>query len=335
MTSSVAAQNHKIVYLIQSIFHISEYSFILGSACHYLLLLLCFWLLCYVTNTFLLLVLDKHHIFTSPIKLHVTQLILCAILPFIFVAICLFVEKPGYKMMFKDRMAILPSSYILVFGTVTLPVMLSAGASMTMLVAVLKRIRKVSHDPTTAGQVIRSEEERTTLKAVEHHFIAIICLYVFAIIVIFIAEVFLQDQEISYLENILEYFSCLQTDKCCSKPDRPKFFLSSMKILTPGLFCLVTFFLLFYTNETLSIWRGWLHWCCSKARIIGQCFLHWLSECMVCSTGKERNAVTTDEVMPDSVSATRLHDLSSYETRATTLEGNRYGCNNDTVITHL
>jgi hypothetical protein len=93
---------------------------------------------------FLLLVLDKHYIFTNPIKLHVTQFILCTILPLIFVAICLFVEKPGYKMMFKDRMAILPSSYILVFGTVTLPVMLSAGTSLTMLLAVLKRIRKVS-----------------------------------------------------------------------------------------------------------------------------------------------------------------------------------------------
>jgi hypothetical protein len=58
--------------------------------------------------------------------------------------------------------------------------------------------------------VIRSEEERATLKAVEHHFIAIICVYALAIIVIFIAEVFLQDQEISYLEKILDYFSCLQ-----------------------------------------------------------------------------------------------------------------------------
>ena len=91
-----------------------------------------------------MLVLGEHHIFTNPIKLHVTQLILCTIAPVIFVAICLLVEKPGYKMMFKDRMAILPSSYILVFGTVTLPVLVSAGASLTMLVAVVRGIRKVS-----------------------------------------------------------------------------------------------------------------------------------------------------------------------------------------------
>ncbi len=58
--------------------------------------------------------------------------------------------------------------------------------------------------------MIRSDEERASLKAVERHFIAIICLYALAMIIIFIAEAFLQDQEIMYLENILEYFSCLQ-----------------------------------------------------------------------------------------------------------------------------
>ena len=75
---------------------------------------------------------------------------------------------------------------------------------------------QVSHDPTTAGQVIRSDEERASLKAVERHFIAIICLYALAMIIIFIAEAFLQDQEIMYLENILEYFPCLQV--CLPSP---------------------------------------------------------------------------------------------------------------------
>ena len=116
---------------------------IIGAICHYLLLNLCFWLLCYVVNTFLLLVLDKHDIFTNAKKIHVTQLLLSTIAPFIFVAICV-LKKPGYHMMFKDRLAILPSSYILVFGTITFPVVVSAGVSLTMLVAVVRRIRKVS-----------------------------------------------------------------------------------------------------------------------------------------------------------------------------------------------
>ena len=129
---------------------------ILGAACHYLLLLLSFWLLCYVVNTFLLLVLHKHHIFNNPVKIHVVQLILCAIVPLIFVGICLLVKKPGYHMMFKDRLAILPSSYILIFGTVTLPVVLSAGASLTMLVTVVRNIRKVSRRTSSLPEIIHN-----------------------------------------------------------------------------------------------------------------------------------------------------------------------------------
>ena len=79
------------------------------------------------------------------------QLILCTTVPLIFVGICILVKKPGYHMMFKDRMAILPSSYILIFGTVTLPVVISAGASLTMLVAVVRNIRKVSKEIFVVG----------------------------------------------------------------------------------------------------------------------------------------------------------------------------------------
>ena len=68
----------------------------------------------------------------------------------------------------------------------------------------------MTHDPRTAGHVIRSDEERHSLKTVERHFITIICLYALSMIVIFVAEVFLQDQEIIYLEKILEYFACLK-----------------------------------------------------------------------------------------------------------------------------
>lgn len=100
--------------------------------------------MCYVVNTFLLLVLDKHHLFYNPVKIHVMELILCTTVPLIFVGICILVKKPGYHMMFKDRLAILPSSYILIFATVTLPVVISAGTSLTMLVAVVRNIRKVS-----------------------------------------------------------------------------------------------------------------------------------------------------------------------------------------------
>lgn len=143
----VTAWKHKKLIAIcvvkcVTIIKVTFLCFIIGAVCHYLLLMLCFWLLCYVANTFLLIVLEKRHIFTNP-KLHVAQLMLCTIAPSIFVAICLLVEQPGYHMIFKDRMAILPSTYILVFGTITLPVLLITGASLTMLIAVVRRIRKV------------------------------------------------------------------------------------------------------------------------------------------------------------------------------------------------
>jgi hypothetical protein len=106
-----------------------------------------------------------------------------------------------------------------------------------------------------------------------------------------------------------------------------------MKILTPGFFCLVTFFLLFFTNETRSIWRGWLNWSSSKARSIGRCFLHWLGECKMSLTRKQGSLRVTDQVVPASVN--RLtHDLSSYVTRATTVDEDQHGRTNDIVTTH-
>ncbi|XP_028404494.1 uncharacterized protein LOC114527094 isoform X2 [Dendronephthya gigantea] len=312
-----------------------------GAVCHYLLLMLCFWLFCYVANTFLLIVLEKRHIFTNP-KLHVIQLMFCTIAPSIFVAICLLVEQPGYHMIFKDRMAILPSTYILVFGTITLPILLMSGASLTMLIAVVRCIRKVSRNSTTAGQVIRSDEERRSLKNIERHFICIICLYALAMIAIFVAEVFLQDQEIDYLKNILAYFSCLRTNEPCNKSDRPKFFLSNMKILTPGFFCLVTFFLLFCTNETRSIWRGWLQWICSKLSIVGQYLLGWIRECNMFLTRKHSLRMA-DQVRPAGADVNRVsfgsvistNGLLSYDTRGTTLGDEHLARNNDVIITHL
>ena len=116
-----------------------------------------------------------------------------------------------------------------------------------------------------------------------------------------------------------------------------------MKILTPGFFCLVTFFLLFFTNETRSIWRGWLNWSSSKARSIGRCFLHWLGECKMSLTRKQGSLRVTDQVVPASVkrltsgSAISLnvtHDLSSYVTRATTVDEDQHGRTNDIVTTH-
>ena len=116
---------------------------ILGAVCHYCLLTLNFWLLCYVINTYLLLVLDWRND-TNPRKHHVTQILFCLITPLVFVGICLIVKQPSYNMLFHDRLAILPSSPILVFGTITLPVQLSSSAALAMLVSIIRRIRKVS-----------------------------------------------------------------------------------------------------------------------------------------------------------------------------------------------
>ena len=110
-----------------------------------MLLTLCFWLSCYIVNTYLLLVLNRHHTFMRPLKLHMAQILFCLIAPLIFVGICLLVDPPGYNMLFKDRLAVLPSSPNLVFSTITIPVQLSFGVSLSLLVSIARQIRKVSN----------------------------------------------------------------------------------------------------------------------------------------------------------------------------------------------
>ena len=120
----------------------------------------------------------------------------------------------------------------------------------------------------------------------------------------------------------------------CTEPTRPKFFLSNMKILTPGFFCLITFFLLFFTNETRSIWKGWLLWTSLKVRSFGRRVMHCLGECKMYLTGK-RHDLRTDQVMPSVMSLNISQDLSSYNSRATTLGEYQIGRHDNIVITHL
>ena len=131
----------------------------------------------------------------------------------------------------------------------------------------------------------------------------------------------------------------------CSKLDRPRFFLSNLKTITPGFFCLVTFFLLFFTNETRSLWRKWLYWSFSKTRDVGRCVLFGLRHCKLSFRRKEQRFPRVDQVIPATnvntlstltlVSAASLNaaqDLPSYETRATSLHERT---SNDIIITQL
>jgi hypothetical protein len=56
---------------------------------------------------------------------------------------------------------------------------------------------------------------------------------------------------------MLFYFQTFK--KSCPNPGVQIFFLSSVKICGPGIYCLLNFFLLFFNKDTRAVWRKWYH----------------------------------------------------------------------------
>ena len=54
------------------------------------------------------------------------------------------------------------------------------------------------------------------------------------------------------------------SNESCTKPEVQIFFLSSVKICGPGIYCLLNFFLLFFNKDTRAVWREWFNFFFNK-----------------------------------------------------------------------
>lgn len=123
--------------------------------------------------------------------------------------------------------------------------------------------------------------------------------------------------------SIFQTHTYLQTsNESCSKPEIQIFFLSSVKICGPGIYCLLNFFLLFFNKDTRAVWRKWFK------------NVHNLLFCKCMENdGKEPSdphvlPINRDQrprscTLDTNASLNSLQTLSVYSTRLKTLEQNQ------------
>ena len=101
--------------------------------------------MCFIANTYSVIVHNKRAVFKHPIKFHLLQSILCWLVPAVIVVGCRFIAPPGYKFLFVDHMAAGPGSLQMAYFAVTLPMQVSLGVSLCLLWSIVWNLRKVKN----------------------------------------------------------------------------------------------------------------------------------------------------------------------------------------------
>ncbi|XP_028394257.1 uncharacterized protein LOC114518430 [Dendronephthya gigantea] len=229
-----------------------------GFISHYFFLAFCFWSLCYVVNAYSVIIRRAHKIFDKRCKYHLIQFSICSLLPALLVALNMAIKQPGYKSLFIDRMTSVFTSPVLEYVTFTLPVQVAIGISVSLLWSIIRFVRKVRQNNTTI-QAVRPDDDIKGFIHAEHQFIKLAALFIATVAVVLSSEVVLTYRNEEYIHKVHEYFECLKTyDKNCPRPEVQIFFLSSVRICGPGIYCLLNFFLLFFNKDTRRVWRKWL-----------------------------------------------------------------------------
>ena len=122
-------------------FYFSTFS---GATSHYFGLAHSFWAMCFVANTYAVIIHHNKVVFKHPIKIHLMQSVLCWLVPAIIVASCLCFAPPGYKFFFMDLMTVGAASMRMAYFAMTLPMQVTLGASLCLLWSIVWHLRKVT-----------------------------------------------------------------------------------------------------------------------------------------------------------------------------------------------
>ena len=131
------------------LFVISDF---LGTTSHFFGLALSFWVMCFIANTYAVLVRERRGVFKHPMKIHFIQSLLCWLGPAIIVAGCLFIAPPGYKFVLVDLLAAGTTSFRMAYFAVTLPMQVTLVVSLSLLWSIIWNLRNVSESKKIAYQ---------------------------------------------------------------------------------------------------------------------------------------------------------------------------------------
>lgn len=109
--------------------------------------------MCFITNTYLVVVKGNRLLFERSILVHIIQSLLCWLLPAVIVAGCIYSGYPtsAYKMLFIDFMTAGPSGDVLTYLSVTLPMQVTLSISLCLLWSVTWCIRRVGVEMNGLG----------------------------------------------------------------------------------------------------------------------------------------------------------------------------------------
>ena len=136
ISMQTAKQFHELTCL-------SSFVFFLGALTHYFCLAHSFWSMCFVANTYAVVVHHNRAVFKHPIKIHIMQSVLGWLVPAVVVASCLYFCQPGYKFYFMDLMSAGPASSEMAYFAISLPLTVTLGVSLCLLWSIVWHIRKV------------------------------------------------------------------------------------------------------------------------------------------------------------------------------------------------
>ncbi|KAL9968372.1 hypothetical protein ACROYT_G026738 [Oculina patagonica] len=233
--------------------HSSFAALLQGATSHYFDLANSFWVMCFIANTYAVIIHNNRAVFKHPIKFHLIQSVLCWLAPAVIVAGCRFIAPPGYMFLFVDHLSAGAVSIRMAYFAVTLPMQVTLLVSLCLLWSIVWHIRKARLDSTK--RVIRAREERVSLKRIERQFLSMAVVMLMLVGVVMAINTMIIYRVREFVHEAEVYFYCLKTSTNC-EPPRYNTVLPLINIVAPGFLCLVFFFLLLMNKDCRQIWTG-------------------------------------------------------------------------------
>ncbi|XP_032239579.1 uncharacterized protein LOC116619181 [Nematostella vectensis] len=233
----------------------SPYITIQGVFCHYFSLATCMWAVCFVANTYAVVVKDNRKLFDRPTLLHFAQSLACWLVPAIIIA-CGYYSKypdPLYTIAFIDWMGAMPSGNTTAYVSLTLPMQITLGVSLCLLWNITWYIRRARLDNTR--HTIRADEDTKSMLRIERQFRSMAAVLMVVLGVGLSITTFITYHMDNIMHSAEEFIYCLKNYSQCQPVDLwVPLFVATM--LAPSILCIVFFFLLFMNRDCRQIWTS-------------------------------------------------------------------------------
>ncbi|XP_067022503.1 uncharacterized protein [Acropora muricata] len=223
-----------------------------GALTHCFGLAHAFWSMCYVANTYTVIIYHNKAVFRHPIRIHFMQSLLGWLVPMVIVASCLYFAFPGYKFYFMDLMSAGAASPRMAYFSVTLPMQVTLGVSLCLLWSIVWHLKRTRLD--TTKRVIRAPEETASMRRVERQFLSMAGVMLFVLGLVLLVNTVTMYNMDNFVHEAEVYFDCLLSSSDCKSPSYNTV-LSLISVVVPSFACIAFFCLLLLNKDCRQIWK--------------------------------------------------------------------------------